>query len=90
MINPSRYTGWRIAVANLSVSIESLERHRVEVGAFGHLIALSKLLFLRGDVLGRTRTMIGPNELPSMRSPCRLIRQGRTTRVRSSRNDSIG
>jgi tetratricopeptide (TPR) repeat protein len=53
MIGPRRYTSGRIAVANLSASIDSLELCRVEDATFEDLIALSKLLFLRGDVLGR-------------------------------------
>jgi tetratricopeptide (TPR) repeat protein len=53
MIDPERYTSGRIAVANLSTSIESLERCRVERATFENLMALSKLLFLRGDLLGR-------------------------------------
>jgi tetratricopeptide (TPR) repeat protein len=53
MIDPKRYTSGRIAVANLSASIESLERCRVEGASFEVLEALSKLLFLRGDLLGR-------------------------------------
>jgi tetratricopeptide (TPR) repeat protein len=53
MLGPKRYTSGRIAVANLSASIESLELRRVESAAFEDLEALSKLLFLRGDLLGR-------------------------------------
>jgi tetratricopeptide (TPR) repeat protein len=53
MINDKRYTSGRIALANLSTSIESLERSRVERATFENLMALSKLLFLRGDLLGR-------------------------------------
>jgi tetratricopeptide (TPR) repeat protein len=53
MIDAKRYTSGRIAVANLSTSIESLERCRVERATFENLMALSKLLFLRGDLLGR-------------------------------------
>ena len=53
MIDPRRYTSGRIAVANLSASIESLELRRVEGATFENLVALSKLLFLRGDLLGR-------------------------------------
>ena len=48
-----RYTSGRIAIANLSSSIESLELRRGEGATFEDLAALSKLLFLRGDVLGR-------------------------------------
>jgi tetratricopeptide (TPR) repeat protein len=53
MIEPGRYTSGRVAVANLSASIESLELCRSEGATFDNLEALSKLLFLRGDVLGR-------------------------------------
>jgi tetratricopeptide (TPR) repeat protein len=53
MISGRRYTSGRIAVANLSSSIESLELRRVEGATFEDLVALSKLLFLRGDLLGR-------------------------------------
>ena len=51
MIDPKRYTSGRIALTNLSASIESLGR--VEGVTFESLVALSKLLFLRGDLLGR-------------------------------------
>ncbi len=53
MIDAGRYTSGRIAIANLSASIDSLERRRVEAATFEDLLALSKLLFLRGDLLGR-------------------------------------
>lgn len=53
IIDAKRYTSGRIAVANLSASIESLEFRRVAEGTFEDLVALSKLLFLRGDLLGR-------------------------------------
>ena len=53
MIDPKRYTSGRIAVANLSASIDSLEDRRAEGATFEDLVALSKLLFLRGDLLGR-------------------------------------
>jgi tetratricopeptide (TPR) repeat protein len=53
MIEPGRYTSGRIAVTNLSASIEALEHRRVEGASFLDLLALSKLLFLRGDLLGR-------------------------------------
>lgn len=52
MIQPGRYTSGRIAVANLSASIEALERHRVQGAGFEDLRTLSDLLFLRGDLLG--------------------------------------
>lgn len=52
-IAPARYTSGRIALANLSSSIESLERRRVEDLRFEDLATLSELLFLRGDLLGR-------------------------------------
>ena len=53
MIDAKRYTSGRIAVANLSASIESLELRRVKRRTFADLVALSKFLFLRGDLLGR-------------------------------------
>lgn len=53
MIDPRGYTSGRIAVANLSASIESLELRRAEGASFDGLLALSKSLFLRGDLLGR-------------------------------------
>jgi tetratricopeptide (TPR) repeat protein len=53
MIERSRYTSGRIAVANLSASIEALELNRLEHPTFKDLFELSKLLFLRGDLLGR-------------------------------------
>jgi len=53
MIEPGRYTSGRIAVANLSASIEALEQRRVVGASFEDLLALSNLLFLRGDLLGR-------------------------------------
>ena len=53
MIDAGRYTSGRIAVANLSASIDSLELRRAEGATFDNLVALSNLLFVRGDVLGR-------------------------------------
>ena len=53
MIDAKRYTSGRIAVANLSASIESLELRLVKGRTFADLMALSKFLFLRGDLLGR-------------------------------------
>ncbi len=53
MIPAGRYTSGRIALANLSTSIGALELRRAEGAKGDHLFALSKLLFLRGDVLGR-------------------------------------
>ena len=53
MIDPKRYTSGRIALANLSASIERLEIGRVEKASCEGLLALSNLLFLRGDLLGR-------------------------------------
>ena len=53
MIPVRRYTSGRIAVANLSTLIDSFELRRIEDAAFENLLALSKLLFLRGDMLGR-------------------------------------
>ena len=53
MIDAGRYTSGRIAIANLSASIESLERRRRDGAGFDDLLALSTRLFLRGDLLGR-------------------------------------
>jgi tetratricopeptide (TPR) repeat protein len=53
MIDTRRYTSGRIAVANLSTMIESLELGRVERPSFENHLALSTLLFVRGDLLGR-------------------------------------
>lgn len=53
MIDARRYTSGWIAVANLSTMIDSLGLRRVERGTFENFISLSKLLFLRGDLLGR-------------------------------------
>lgn len=53
MIDAKRYTSGRIAVANLSASIASLDLRRLEGASVENLIVLSKLLFLRGDLLGR-------------------------------------
>jgi tetratricopeptide (TPR) repeat protein len=53
MIDPERYTSGHIAIANLSAVINSEELRRKEGGTFEDLEALSNLLFLRGDVLGR-------------------------------------
>lgn len=53
MVDPGRYTSGRIAVANLSALIDSLELRRAEHPTFDNPIALSKLLFVRRDLLGR-------------------------------------
>ena len=53
MIDDRRYTSGRIAVANLAASIEGLELRRAEGASFEDLLALSNLLFARGDLLGR-------------------------------------
>lgn len=53
MIDPGRYTSGRIAITNLSAVINSEELRRKEGTTFDSLVALSNLLFLRGDVLGR-------------------------------------
>jgi tetratricopeptide (TPR) repeat protein len=53
IIETKRYTSGRIALANLSTSIVGLELRRIEGASFKDLIALSKLLFLQGDLLGR-------------------------------------
>jgi len=48
-----RYTSGRIAVSNLSSAIDSLERDRSGGVNPENLLSLSRLLFLRGDLLGR-------------------------------------
>jgi tetratricopeptide (TPR) repeat protein len=53
MIDVRSYTSGRIAVANLSAAIDGLKLHCLERATFENLVALSQLLFLRGDVLGR-------------------------------------
>ena len=54
MIERGRYTSGRIAVANLSASIAALESRRAADTSVEDLLALSNLLFVRGDLLGRT------------------------------------
>ena len=53
MIDPGRYTSGALAIANLSASIDGLEFRRATGASFESLVALSRLLFVRGDVLGR-------------------------------------
>ena len=53
MIDRGRYTSGRTAVGNLSASVEALELRRLECPTFEDLVGLSKLLFVRGDLLGR-------------------------------------
>jgi tetratricopeptide (TPR) repeat protein len=53
MIEAGRYTSGPIAVANLSALIARLDLRRAESATFETLEALSKVLFLRGDLLGR-------------------------------------
>ena len=53
MIDVTRYTSGRIAIANLSATIDGLERRRSRGAASEELLALSRLLFVRGDLLGR-------------------------------------
>ena len=55
MIEAGRYTSGRIAIANLSAAIDSLELRRREGASFDDLVALAKLLFARGDALGRIK-----------------------------------
>jgi predicted Zn-dependent protease len=52
MIGARRYTSGRIAVANLTALIANLELRRLEQATFDNLVVLSRLLFLRGDLLG--------------------------------------
>jgi tetratricopeptide (TPR) repeat protein len=53
MIDARQYTSGRIAVANLSASISALERRRSGGASAEALLDLSRLLFVRGDLLGR-------------------------------------
>jgi tetratricopeptide (TPR) repeat protein len=53
MIAPGPYTSGRIAIANLSASIDSLERRQTRGASLDESVVLSNLLFLRGDLLGR-------------------------------------
>lgn len=53
MIEPARYTSGRIALGNLAATIDGLELRRLGQPSFEELAALSKLLFVRGDLLGR-------------------------------------
>ncbi len=53
MIDTTRYTSGRIAASNLSASIETLEHRRAAGAGFADLLALSQLLFARGDLFGR-------------------------------------
>jgi tetratricopeptide (TPR) repeat protein len=55
MIDVARYTSGRIAIANLSAMIDALERRRLRGAPFEELLMLSRLLFMRGDLLGRIR-----------------------------------
>jgi tetratricopeptide (TPR) repeat protein len=52
-IDTKRYTSGRIALANLSASIDTLQLLRSDGATFEQLVSLSKALFLRGDLLGR-------------------------------------
>ena len=53
MIEVTRYTSGRIAISNLSATIDELTRSRSGGVAAEELLALSRLLFVRGDLLGR-------------------------------------
>jgi tetratricopeptide (TPR) repeat protein len=53
MMDARRYTSGRIALANLSAMIDSMELRRAEGRSFENLVTLSELLFVRGDLLGR-------------------------------------
>jgi tetratricopeptide (TPR) repeat protein len=55
MIEAGRYTSGRIAIANLSAAIDSFELRHQEGASFDDLVALAKLLFARGDALGRIK-----------------------------------
>jgi len=53
MFEVPRYTSGGIAVANLSAAIDGLEHRRLLGATFEGQLELSRLLFLRGDLLGR-------------------------------------
>jgi tetratricopeptide (TPR) repeat protein len=53
MTASGRYTSGALAISNLSSSIDGLGLCRAAGATFESLLALSKLLFVRGDVLGR-------------------------------------
>jgi tetratricopeptide (TPR) repeat protein len=53
MIERGRYTSGRIALGNLSASIAGLRRRRAAGAGLDDLLALSELLVVRGDLLGR-------------------------------------
>jgi tetratricopeptide (TPR) repeat protein len=53
MIDAGRYTSGRIALANLSAAIERLSLRQRAGATFHELAQLARLLFLRGDLLGR-------------------------------------
>jgi tetratricopeptide (TPR) repeat protein len=53
VIERGRYTSGAIALNNLSASIAGLESLRGHSATFTELKTLSKLLFVRGDILGR-------------------------------------
>jgi len=54
MFDLTRYTSGRIAVANLWAVIDSLRRRRHVGQMFDDQVELFRLLFIRGDLLGRT------------------------------------
>jgi len=61
MIDAKRYMSGSIAVVNASALTDSLELRRVERLTFENLVALSKFLFVRDDLLVVWRTMTGRN-----------------------------
>ena len=74
MIAVGRYTSGRIAVANLSSSIESLELRRVEGATFEELVELSKCCFFAATCSVVSRTMTAPKA-----SPTRLLQSSPDT-----------
>lgn len=53
MLEVTGYTSGRIAIANLDAVIASLERRCLDGGSIEERVELSRLFFLRGDILGR-------------------------------------
>ena len=89
MIAAGHYTSGRIAIANLSASIDSLELRRAEAANVDDLLALSKLLFLRGDILGRIADHDRAEFIASEAMGMSPVPDARSTSVRNWRGVSI-
>lgn len=88
MIDRGRYTSGRIALANLSTSIDGLERERAASASFESLLTLAKLFFLRGDLLGSVADHDRGTQSPPKRLTCRPTAQERSMFARRSRDAS--